>query len=556
MMQNDTIYHGSEVFSNVSGYQAEGSSPCIVISMKTILSRPIPQIAALLLLVLSCTASAQSIDTIKANPEAKPLRKIWQVTGGEFGGGRVGEGFGSVGDINQDGLEDWAVNWGADGVWRIYYGSDDSLSTTPVAVVDTFGAVPKYPIVGDFWGTGHKAIGFSRGSYELWLFRTDSLRLDTQAAAVVDPHKMSVYTTISPKEIVAADLDNDGDDELILFTSGTIRNGNISRKPEVWIYQGGQDFQVDEPTLILQDDEESNGGQFMLIGHWNNDRKLDLLTVSKYTGDVNKLKLIFGSEGSPWNWNQPEEHVVPFGGFLSLDCDGDGILDMATGGIDYRVSLFLSGSGKDIRLRTFTSDDVDRTYRSPYYYCYPYRVGYLNDSARRYEMLDIRIEGIDYFFSGGLGGPDGYYDMYGAVVGHLRSIGDVNGDGWDDLIGGNYAVNFEAGIAAIYAGGPYIPRDPSLGVRAIAGEGYIDAINTWPNPVTTQLHIAWRGDLKRIPRRFSIHNLLGQLIAQGEVESWRGEALWQCSDAPAGVYILSIQDYRGELIATTPVVKY
>jgi hypothetical protein len=512
-----------------------------------------------LLLAAASGAHAQRIDTIKANPDAKPLRKIWEVTGGEFGGGRVGDGFGSVSDINGDSLEEWAVHYGDAQEWHIFYGSREELSTTPVIIIDTITGVIAHPIVGDFWGTGHKALAFAQGNRKLQIYRTDSLRLDTIAAAVLDPSTMTPFTTISLQEVLAADLDNDGADELVLISRGVGRGSSlIGRYPEVWIYRGGSGFQVDTPTVILRDAENNggNGGQTIVIGRADNDDKLDVITVSPYSDGVSKTKFFFGREGSPWNWSEPDR-VVAMGGVMPLDCDGDGVLDMMTGGEDHRVSLFLSRSDKDIRIRSFAAHDIDQTLWASTYYCYPTRMGYLSDSSGRFDVLAININGTSYLLSGGPDGPDPYYDAYtGELYGRVIPVGDVNGDGWDEVMTGNYTVNFEAGIALIYAGGPYIPSDPSLGVRAVAGEEHSNAISIWPNPATTELHIAWRGDLKRMPRRFTIHDLVGTLVAQGEVASWRGEALWQCADAPSGAYVLSIMDYRGELITTVRVIKH
>jgi hypothetical protein len=535
------------------------------------------RIIVALLLTMAATATAQRIDTIKANPDAKPLRKIWQVTGGEFGGGKVGDGFGSCGDINGDSIEDWAVHYGTAYQWRIYYGSRGQLDTAPVTIIKGVGALTGAPVVGDFWGTGHKAVGFAsthsrvvNGNtfffFEFHIFRTDSNRLDTVAAAILDVDKMSPPSAIAITniQVQAADLDGDGADELILFTRGLNVGSHIGGiYPDILIYRGGPKFRVDTPTVVVHDTEK-NGGNASLsltIAHADDDAYLDLVTGSDYSDGVNKAKFYFGSEGSPWNWSQPDR-VVPMGGlfslggFIPLDCDGDGMLDMLVGGEDYRVSLFLSSSGKDIRTRTLTSDDLDLTFRASTYYCYPSPIGYLSDSSHRYAMLAVNVGGTSLVFSGGPHGPDSYYDSYtGELYGRVIPVGDLNGDGWDEMMTGNSTVNFDAGIAMIYAGGPYIPRDPSLGVRAVTGEGHSNAISIWPNPATTELHIAWRGDLKRMPRRFAVHDLLGKLIAQGEIESWRGQTLWQCEDAPAGTYILSIMDYQGELIATERVIK-
>jgi hypothetical protein len=338
-----------------------------------------------------------------------------------------------------------------------------------------------------------------------------------------------------------------------MMFGGRYSNGELSRKPEVWIYRGGPEFQVDSPTVVLRDSEENDAaGYQMHIGRFDNDERPDLVMGFKAQGSGSKLNLFFRSDGSPWNWSQPDR-VVAMGGVTSLDCDGDGMLDIATGGFGNYVAVFLSGSGKDIRTRSLDNNDADLRYAP---YASPLALGYLSDSSRRYQMLGILGDGLKRGFSGGPGGPDPFWVTYsGELWGGYQAIGDVTGDGWTELMTGISTVNFDAGIAVIYAGGPYIPRDPSLGVRAIAGEGHADALSVWPNPVTTELHIAWRGDLKRMPRLFAVYDLAGKLIAQGDVESWRGEALWQCADAPADVYILSISDYRGEVIATTRVIK-
>jgi len=118
-----------------------------------------------------------------------------------------------------------------------------------------------------------------------------------------------------------------------------------------------------------------------------------------------------------------------------------------------------------------------------------------------------------------------------------------------------FSVNHKSGIAGILGGGPQIPRDPTMGVRAIAGEGHEQAVALWPNPMREELHIAWRGDLRRMPSRFVVYDMLGREVARGDVEPGRGAALWRCGDLPGGVYLLSIHDRAGGLITTTRIIK-
>ena len=134
--------------------------------------------------------------------------------------------------------------------------------------------------------------------------------------------------------------------------------------------------------------------------------------------------------------------------------------------------------------------------------------------------------------------------------------GDVNGDGWEDVIFGNFNYRSRGGIAVIFAGGPYIPNDDtttSVEEYPVAGES--GGLYLWPNPVVDELHLAWKGNLKRMPARFALYDLLGRLVAKEEVDTWSGSALWQCGDLPIGAYILTLYDRAGVVIGTARVLK-
>lgn len=526
------------------------------------------------------TAYAQPPDTITANPKAVALRQVWAVYGPDVAGGaRVGAGIGGIPDINGDSINEFAVYYSYLSEWRIYAGGPEPISTTPLYVVDSVGYAPGHPVVGDFWGNGKKSLVFWSGvldtltvrgtpttiDFPRWLFfRIDSNRLYPDPVAILDPRKMPVRTRIEPAEVTGADLDGDGADELILYTSGAYRAGNLTFSPEVWIYKGGPNFQLDTPTVILHD-PESNGGsgkQSLFIGRWDSDQYVDLATSSDYQGGTQKLKFWFGAPGSPWNWNATDREIR-FGGLVPLDCDGDSVFDIAVSLPDWRVGLYLSGSGKTIRNRSLALDDIDATYHRSGFHN-PMRLGYLSDSLKRYEMLGIF--GADAVgpstmlaFNGGPNGPDHSNDAYEAtneVFNLHHPIADVTGDGWNDFIVGYSARGINNnGFAAIFAGGPDIPHDSTMGVVDVAVAGRHDAVSIWPLPAHDELHIAWRGDLSRMPQRFVVHDLQGREVAHGMVESWRGEALWHCVDRPTGVYLVSMFDERGEIITTVRVVK-
>jgi hypothetical protein len=195
----------------------------------------------------------------------------------------------------------------------------------------------------------------------------------------------------------------------------------------------------------------------------------------------------------------------------------------------------------------------------------------MNDSERHYGMLgavgaDSLSDGIFAVFGSGPNGPDARYEGYfnpqaeglydGVAFSDCTPVTDVTGDGWDDLLVGDwkwYDQILHPGIALILAGGPYIPRDISLGVREVAFQDHRDALSIWPIPAHDELHIAWRGDLSRMPARFEVRDVLGRLTAEGSAESWRGAVVWNCAAEPPGLYLLAVFDRTGDPIATATV---
>jgi hypothetical protein len=362
----------------------------------------------------------------------------------------------------------------------------------------------------------------------------------------------------------------------LVVVNSIVQRQEISRHAEVWIYKGGPAFQVDTPMVIIRDPEENTNESTYgtTIADLDGDDKLDLIVGGQYTGGSHR-SVWWGSATSPWSWGAGDslpDRTIPVGGWSTLDCDGDGALDFMFPGPDNHVYLFRSHvSGKSARTRSFTLDDADQSfYRTQARV--PLNLGYLNDATHRYQMPGIAgvspsgQSSMLMGFASGPEGPDHSYEAFyaadldglieGNVVGTIRPISDCNGDGWDDVLTSNFSWPGQNwGIALVLAGGPEIPRDPSSGVRQISLEEKSDAISVWPNPARDVVNIAWRGDLKKMPRRFVVHDMVGREIAHGEVPAGSGAARWQCGDLPSGVYLVSIYDERGNPVATTRVVK-
>ena len=133
---------------------------------------------------------------------------------------------------------------------------------------------------------------------------------------------------------------------------------------------------------------------------------------------------------------------------------------------------------------------------------------------------------------------------------------DVNGDGWQDVIFGNFNYRSQGGIGVIFAGGPYIPNDDtttSVEEYPVAGES--GRLYLWPNPVADELHLAWKGNLKRMPARFAVYDLLGRLVAEEEADTWSGSAVLPCTALHSGTYCLVVYDTTEHIIATLEMIK-
>ena len=258
--------------------------------------------------------------------------------------------------------------------------------------------------------------------------------------------------------------------------------------------------------------------------------------------------------------------------FLPLfDADGDHIAEFMLPGADGAWYTYNMGAvEKNPHNRAFTLADADNRYVG---YTGAYKVGYLNDSLRRYEMVgrlgggspggDARL----VLLSGGKFGANPTYDSYysasddglqsGNVFAAGATIPNCRGTGWDCYLTGNgsWGSNNQ-GIVVLLEGGTYIPTDDTTStVQEISTQEHPAAFHIWPNPVRDELYIAWRGDLKNPPSLLVVYDINGREVVSGAVEAWRGEVLWRCADVSAGTYFLTIYNTNGTMIASTTIIK-
>ncbi|MBX7216500.1 MAG: T9SS type A sorting domain-containing protein [Candidatus Kapabacteria bacterium] len=556
-------------------------------------------LSLLLLAAASLPLYAQPVvEPITQNPDAVLLRRIWTITGND--GDRVGQGCGPVGDINGDSITDFAVQYGIEQCWKVFLGGSPVPSPVPIASIPSLAPYPAFPVYGYFYGDNRLLVGFgshtfksmngtSIGFYQLKLYQPDVEHgLSKEPVMIVEPDPdMSVpLLLIAPSAAIAMNIDGQRGDELLLALNAVRRGDSVYKRPEYWFYRGGSGFQVDTPDYVVRDPEEATDAQFYTakLLDIDGDRYIDLLSVAKYAEGF-KLKMWFGTETSPWTWTQPDREILlddssGLNYHMAVgDFDGDKMMDFAgTAGRDATRGTYIyrSRSGKSVRSRTFARSDAEQWFPN----LDQYTVGiagsllnttaYFNDSSQRVIMLRLQsaIDGQTRMslFSGSRIGPNGAVDGYYSsgidglanktVEGYGGRLPDCTGDGWDDLITssprwpGDYS-----GIGVILAGGPYIPLDqPTVSVRTEPMANHQRGLYLWPNPATTELNLAWRGDLATMPTRFSIHDIAGKLITENEIRPERGAARWSTAAVPSGTYLLTAYDRSGKVLASTQIL--
>ena len=248
----------------------------------------------------------------------------------------------------------------------------------------------------------------------------------------------------------AGDVNGDGYDDLIIGAYGGDPNGNNSG--ETYLVYGGASAPGTAGVLALSALNGTNG--FILAGIGSND--FSGRSVSS-AGDVNGDgydDLIIGANQAESNGNYSGETYVVYGGasapgtagVLALsDLDGSngftlsGIGSYNYSGISVSSAGDVNGDGyDDLIVGTLLAGDAYVVYGGA---SAPGTGGVLNLSA---------LDGSNGFSLDGTGAAD--YSGYS-----VSSAGDVNGDGYDDLIIGAYGTDASAGETYVVYGGASAP---------------------------------------------------------------------------------------------------
>jgi len=426
--------------------------------------------------------------------------------------------------------------------------------------------------------------GTSIGFYHLDFYQPDvktGLSNDPVMTLAPDDDMAAPVVLIAPSTASAINMDQENGDELLLALGSVRRGDSVYKRPEYWLYRGGSSFQVDTPDYVVRDTEPTTdqGLYTAKVMDLDGDRYMDLVTVGQYAEGY-KLKMWFGTATSPWTWTTPDREIIltSESGLSASDVvigrfDGDNKLDFASHSSSSNtavrgVYLYLTRHGFDARTSSFARVDATKGLLDSTVFITA-SDAHLNDSLQRFSMLGafrpLGNASRALVFSGKGNGTDASYEAYfsavdaglssGSILGRLVAIRDCTGDGWQDLIGSSssWPDNF-SGIAVILAGGPYIPLDdPTVSVRTEPMANHERGLYLWPNPATTELNIAWRGDLAAMPARFAVHDITGTMITENEVRPGLGTARWSTAGVASGTYLLTAYGRSGKVIASVQV---
>ncbi|MCY1636693.1 MBG domain-containing protein [Marinifilum sp. D737] len=267
------------------------------------------------------------------------------------------------------------------------------------------------------------------------------------------------YARLGTDLSIAGDVNNDGYNDVLISANGI--------SDYAYIYYGGPGFDGIADITISNEDGKSFGTSCEIVGDVNNDGFDDVLIgdsgYSSYTG---RAHLYFGGASMDTNadaiWNGQGNYDY-FGGTVEGvgDINGDGFDDMMVGASNFyyytekgQSYIFYGGTNMPSSANlTLEGDAENDSFGSAH------RLGDLNKDGYNDFAVSALGESSVYIYYGA-SGINSVYDLkiHGSFTGNefgtsVSNAGDVNNDGYDDLIVGAKAYNNNTGRAYIYYGG-------------------------------------------------------------------------------------------------------
>ncbi|MBU0475361.1 MAG: FG-GAP repeat protein [Bacteroidetes bacterium] len=376
----------------------------------------------------------------------------------------------SAGDVNNDGYDDVIVGDYISFLAYIYYGGEQMDSSPDVILngydLDAFYFGITVSTAGDINNDGYSdvIVGSEGNSHAgaVYIYLGGETMDDSCDVILLGENRDDNFgCSIS----TAGDINNDGYDDVII---GAL--GYNSNRGKVYVYLGSKEVDnISDIKIYGSDNERVLGRSVSTAGDVNNDGYDDFIIGLRVNGYVGEAHLYYGSESindSPDVVFKGEGGNSEFASSVSTtgDINNDGYDDFIIGAsefesakgrayiylgentVDTNPDLIITGEEMQDRLSSSVSSagDVDNDGFDDFIIGIP---GYMDDKGKA--NIYYGSSSIDNLVNDSMVG-NGKNNKFGYSI---SNAGDVNNDGYDDIVVGAIGYESSKGRAYIYFGG-------------------------------------------------------------------------------------------------------